>query len=209
VVRWGNRPALSGWRDCRRCAGGRVIAACAVGREHAVGTGEQAIHSENNGLSGADFPGCIVVARKNKDGKMAETINIGSITLRFLRSKHDTGGSLDMFEMDVQPDGRMPVPHYHRDWDEVVYGLAGTLVFTVDGHATAIGPGDSAFVPRGIVHGFANSSGAPATVLSVLTPGVLGPEYFREFAAHVVGGTPDPAVMREIMLRHGLVPVPG
>jgi len=140
---------------------------------------------------------------------MAETINIGPITLRFLLSKHDTGGSLDMFEMDVQAEGRNSVPHYHRDWDEMVYGLAGTLMWTIDGHVTAVGPGDTAFVPRGIVHGFANSSGAAATVLSVLTPGVLGPEYFREFAAHVASGAPDPVVMREIMLRHGLVPVAG
>jgi hypothetical protein len=50
---------------------------------------------------------------------MPETIRLGSIELRFLRDKHDTG-SLDLFEMDVLPEGRMPVAHYHRDWDETV-----------------------------------------------------------------------------------------
>ena len=45
-----------------------------------------------------------------------------------------------------------------------------------------------------------------ATCLSVLTPGVLGPEYFRELAALIAAGPPDEAKMREIMLRHGLVP---
>jgi hypothetical protein len=37
---------------------------------------------------------------------------------------------------------------------------------------------------------------------------VLGPGYFREVAALVAGGAPDPAKMKEVMLRHGLVPAP-
>lgn len=138
---------------------------------------------------------------------MTETIQIGPIVLRFLRSKHDTAGSLDMFEMDVAWEGRMPVPHYHRNWDETVYGLRGTLMFDVDGKPMTLDPGDTLFIPRGTVHGFENRSGTLATCLCVLTPGVLGPEYFREFGAVVAAGKPDPEVLREIMLRHGLVPV--
>jgi quercetin dioxygenase-like cupin family protein len=137
---------------------------------------------------------------------MTETIQIGGLRLEFLRSKHDTGGSLDMFRMFVPPDGLMPVPHYHRDWDETVYGLEGTVTFTLEGVPHAIGPGDTLFIPRGKVHGFDNRSGRDATCLGVLTPGVLGPEYFREIAAAAAIGRPEPAVLREIMLRHGLVP---
>ena len=135
-----------------------------------------------------------------------ESIRIGPLELRFLRSKHDTGGGLDLFEMTVPPSGRMPVAHYHRDWDETVYGLTGTVTFTVGGAPHAVGPGDSLFIQRGVVHGFDNRSGATATCLSVLTPGVLGPEYFRELAALVAAGPPDEAKVREIMFRHGLVP---
>ena len=137
---------------------------------------------------------------------MPESIRIGPLELRFLRSKHDTGGGLDLFEMTVPPSGRMPVAHYHRDWDETVYGLTGTVTFTVGGAPHAVGPGDSLFIRRGVVHGFDNRSGATATCLSVLTPGVLGPEYFRELAALVAAGPPDEAKVREIMFRHGLVP---
>ena len=138
---------------------------------------------------------------------MTEIIQIGPIVLRFLRSKHDTAGSLDMFEMDVAGEGRMPVPHYHRNWDETVYGLRGTVIFHVDGKPMTLDPGDTLFIPRGTVHGFENRSGKLATCLCVLTPGVLGPEYFREFGAVIAAGNPDPEVLREIMLRHGLVPV--
>lgn len=137
---------------------------------------------------------------------MAETIKIGSLLLRFFLDKHETNGSLDLFEMTVPPDGQMPVAHYHRDWDETVYGLEGTITFTVDGSPHPIGPGGTLFIRRGIVHGFDNRSGAPAKCLSALTPGVLGPEYFRELADLIAAGPPDEAKVREIMQRHGLVP---
>jgi quercetin dioxygenase-like cupin family protein len=138
---------------------------------------------------------------------MPETIGMGGLVLEFLHSKDDTGGSLNMFRMIVQPNARMPVPHYHESWDEAVYGLEGTLTFTLDGSDVAVGPGESVFIRRGVVHGFRNDSQAPATALCVLTPGVLGPGYFREMAALIDSGAPDPAAMKEVMLRYGLVPV--
>jgi quercetin dioxygenase-like cupin family protein len=137
---------------------------------------------------------------------MPEIIDFGSFQLRFLRDKHDTAGSLDMFELTLQPEGRMPVPHYHENWEETVYGVTGMVNYLVDGQSHDIGPGDSLFIPRGKIHGFSNRSGAPATCLCILTPGVLGPEYFRELAALLSTGQPDPARAKEIMLRYGLVP---
>lgn len=137
---------------------------------------------------------------------MPEHIQIGGLSLEFLRSKHDTAGSLDLMRMTVPPAGQMPVAHHHRDWDETVYGLEGTITFTVDGAVHAVRPGDALFIKRGVVHGFDNRSGADATCLAALTPGVLGPEYFRELAALVAKGPPDEAVVRGIMLKHGLVP---
>lgn len=139
---------------------------------------------------------------------MSETIRMGGLEVRFLRSKDETAGSLDVFEMTVRPDARMPVPHYHESWDETVYGLAGTTTWRIDGRDVAVTPGQTAFIPRGVVHGFRNDTGEAASCLCVLTPGVLGPAYFREFAALLAGGAPDPARMRETMLRYGLVPVP-
>ena len=49
-------------------------------------------------------------------------------------------------------------------------------------------------------------SGAVAKCLCVLTPGVLGPEYFEELAAEIATGKPNPAVMVGIMKRYGLIP---
>lgn len=139
---------------------------------------------------------------------MAELINVGAMQLRFLRTKDDTRGVLDMFEVMIPPNSRMPVPHYHRDWEETVYGLEGVVTCTVAGKRIEIGPGDDLFIPRGVVHGFVNETQAIAKMLCVLTPGVLGPQFFREMAAAVGTEPPDPARMGEIMERHGLIPAP-
>jgi hypothetical protein len=71
-----------------------------------------------------------------------------------------------------------------------------------------VGPGQSVFVPRGVVHGFRNDTQDAATCLCLLTPGVLGPQYFRDIAALMPGGVPDLGGMKATMLRYGLVPVP-
>ena len=135
-------------------------------------------------------------------------IRVGGLELQFLQSKEGTGGSLDVFEMTLQPGGRMPVPHYHETWDETVYGLSGTTSFTVDGAKVDLRPGDSLFIKRGVVHGFDNGSGAPAKCLCILTPGVLGPKYFQEMAELAAGGSPDLEKMKATMSRYGLIPVP-
>ena len=62
------------------------------------------------------------------------------------------------------------------------------------------------FRPRGVVHGFDNHSGTAAHCLSVLTPEVLGPKYFRGLADLIANGLPDESAVRDIMPRHGLVP---
>lgn len=136
---------------------------------------------------------------------MAEVIRIGGLELEFLQDKQATEGSLDMFRMVVQPKARVPAPHYHESWDETVYGLDGLLMFRIDGRDVPIAPGDTAFIKRGVTHWFTNNSEAPATCLCVLTPGILGPGYFRELAALLAGGPPDPARVAEVMARYGLV----
>lgn len=137
---------------------------------------------------------------------MPEIITIGGLELRFLHSKEETDSSLDVFEMTVQPNARVPVPHHHENWDETVYGLSGALTWKIDGHDIELGQGESAFIRRGVVHSFRNESSEIATCLCILSPGVLGPGYFREMAMLVATGSPDVSAMKATMLRYGLVP---
>ena len=138
---------------------------------------------------------------------MPETIDLGSLKLRFFYSKDDTAGSIDMFEMTLQPNARMPIPHYHESWDETIYGLAGTTTWRVDGRDIDLTSGETVFIKRGIVHGFSNRTAEAATALCTLSPGVLGPQYFKDMASLLGAGAPDPAKMKETMLRYGLIPV--
>jgi quercetin dioxygenase-like cupin family protein len=140
---------------------------------------------------------------------MTELIRIGQLEIRFLRTKDETDGALDMFEFAVPANASVPAAHYHRDYDEAIYGLSGVLTWTLDGERREVGPGETIFIRRGVKHHFTNLRAATAHSLAVLTPGLIGPAYFREMAALMVPGSPpDPARVQEVMLRYGLVPVP-
>ena len=140
---------------------------------------------------------------------MSEIIRVAGLELRFLQSKESVGDSLDLFEMTVPRDVRMPVAHYHDRWDESIYGLSGVSTWRVAGEDILLRPGETVFIRRGIVHGFRNDTGEPARCLCILTPGVIGPAYFREMGALLDAGAPDPAMMKATMLKYGLVPAPG
>lgn len=139
---------------------------------------------------------------------MPEMIDFGSLQLKFLKSKDDTAGGVDVFEMTVQPNGRMPVAHYHDRWDETIYGLTGTTTWRIDGKDIDLAPGDTVFIKRGTVHGFINRTAEAAKCLCFLSPGVLGPQYFKDMASLIKSGAPDPVKMKETMLRYGLIPAP-
>ena len=115
-----------------------------------------------------------------------------------------------MFEFDVAAQAKLPMAHSHDGYEETIYGLEGMLTFTVDGKRTEIGPGDVLCIPRGAVHRFDNLGSARTKMLAILTPGILGPDFFREIAALLAGasGPPDPSSIAKVMRRHGLTPAP-
>ena len=138
----------------------------------------------------------------------SEFIQVGQIGIHFLLEAADTNGALAMFEFIVPVGARMPLPHKHERYDETIYGVEGVLSFTVEGKTVDIAPGESCFVPRGAVHGFNNLKQTDAKALAVITPGLLGPDFFKEAAAIVnAGGPPDIKNLNAIMAKHGLVAV--
>jgi quercetin dioxygenase-like cupin family protein len=137
-----------------------------------------------------------------------ETIKVGQVIIDFLLEAADTNGTAAIFEFTVPVGAKVPVSHYHEHYDETIYGLAGILTFTVEGKAIDIRPGETCFIPRGAVHGFDNLKQVDAKGLAVITPGLLGPIFFKEVAEIVnAGGPPDLQKLRLIMTKHGLVPV--
>jgi quercetin dioxygenase-like cupin family protein len=138
-----------------------------------------------------------------------ETITVGQLGVRFLIEPGDSHGSAAVFECYVPASSRMPAPHSHDAFEETIYGLEGASTWTVDGETIEIGPGEALCVPRGAIHGFENRGSSDAKFLAIATPGVFGPDYFREVGevlAISAGGPPDLAAVAEVMRRHGLTP---
>jgi len=139
-----------------------------------------------------------------------ETIRIGQLEVRILLDGDDSNNGMVMFEFLIPPGAKVPIPHYHKDVDEVLYGLEGITSSVVDGKKIETGPGDRLFIPKGAVHYHDNHTDQPARSLCILTPALIGPAYFREIGELIRPGVPpDPKKATEIMLKHGLVPVAG
>ena len=137
-----------------------------------------------------------------------ETIGIGPLGIRFLLTGEDTNGSVSVFEMTVPAGQKLAAPAHRNDaYEETLYGIEGVLTWTIDGRPIEIGPGQAVCIPRGAVHRFDNFGTVDARQLSIVTPAIMGPAYFRE-AGEVVkaaaGGPLDVAKMVAIFRRHGM-----
>ena len=142
---------------------------------------------------------------------VGEEIRTGQVTIRFLVEGEEARGSVAVFEFDVPAGAKVPVAHSHDAYEETIYGLEGVLIWTIEGTPTEVGRGEALHIPRGVVHRFDNPHGADAKALAIVTPGVLGPDYFREVAAVVeaaAGGPPDLGAIASVMQRHGITAAP-
>ena len=140
----------------------------------------------------------------------SEEIRVGEMTIRFLLEGGQSDGSAAVFEFDVPAGSRIAAPHSHDGYEETIYGLEGALVWTIEGEPHEVGSGEVVCIPRGAVHQFANAGDVDAKALAIVTPGILGPDYFREVAAildSAGAGPPDLAALAHVMRRHGLTPV--
>lgn len=141
-----------------------------------------------------------------------ETIQAGRTGIRYLVTGEDSSGSVALFEITIPAGTGLPAPpHSHDGYEETIYGVEGVLTWTVDGTPFDVQPGQALCIPRGAVHAFMNNGVSDARALCVISPGILGPAYFREMGAVVAaagGGPPDRTKAGEVMRRHGLTPAP-
>jgi quercetin dioxygenase-like cupin family protein len=136
-----------------------------------------------------------------------EEIRVGGMAIRFLVEGEQSGGSVAVFEFDVPAGWSIAAAHSHDGYEETIYGLEGVLTWTLEGTSIDVGPGQVLCIPRGAVHQFDNPHETDAKALAIVTPGILGPGYFREVAAILdaaTDGPPDFVALGEVMRRHGL-----
>ena len=68
--------------------------------------------------------------------------------------------------------------HYHPNQEEVIYVLEGELEQWIEDRKMIMHPGDSAFIPAGVVHASFNSSDKDVKILAILSPS-RGPEGYE------------------------------
>ncbi len=60
--------------------------------------------------------------------------------------------------------------HYHADQEELIYVVSGTVEHWIEREKRILGPGDSVFMPPGIVHATFNNGAGDAKVVAILGP---------------------------------------
>lgn len=95
-------------------------------------------------------------------------------TSRWLSNPPDTGAKqLTVIDVNFDP-GKGHNFHKHPDQEEVVLVIAGKVEQWVDRENRILGPGDSAFIPAGVVHASFNAGDQPAKIVAILGP-CVGP----------------------------------
>jgi len=60
--------------------------------------------------------------------------------------------------------------HRHPNMEEILYVLSGTAEQWIERERHAMGPGDSLYLPAGIIHGTYNSGNEVLDFLAILSP---------------------------------------
>ena len=90
--------------------------------------------------------------------------------LRWLSNPPSTGaGQLTVIDVTLAP-GKGHDFHKHPDQEEVIYVAAGKVEQWVDREKRVLGPGDSAFIPAGVVHASFNVGEGEAKIAAILGP---------------------------------------
>jgi hypothetical protein len=141
---------------------------------------------------------------------MHNTIKVGDLSVTFIKSRHETQGAFDLYELTIPPNARSFIPHFHRDYDETVMGINGITHWILDGQRRELGPSEQLYIPRGMTNCVLNLHQSPARIQCLLIPGVIGPEYFRELAALERTGSfgfPRREEVHAVMARYGIIAV--
>jgi len=97
----------------------------------------------------------------------------------FIATGESTDGRFGLYRWDMGAGTAGARPHFHRTISESFFVLSGAIELFNGTDWLESGPGDFAHVREGGVHGFRNTSGEPASLLILFTPGAPREAYFR------------------------------
>lgn len=120
-------------------------------------------------------------------------------------SAKDTGGSLCIYDTVRYSKGG-PALHLHHQQDEWFYVMKGEFLVKCGDDSFTLGPGDSAFAPRGIAHAFANLTDGEARMLVAFQPAGTMEEFFLQMS-RIARGIPNQeqeAQIKTLWAAHGM-----
>ena len=89
--------------------------------------------------------------------------------------------------------------HYHPAREEIIYILEGVAEQWVDREKRTLKAGDSAFIPKGIVHAIHNTSKKPMSFLAILSPArAKGPFLIDCYNEDPWRSLREPCVLRDV-----------
>ncbi len=121
------------------------------------------------------------------DERPARSVLFQGALVTFHADSTDTSGRFALVEVQSGP-GCEPPPHIHRNEDELFYVLEGTLKVLRGNQELTLGPGESGFLPRDVIHTFKITS-SQARFLVYITPGGFE-SYFRDLGQALDGCGP-------------------
>lgn len=134
-------------------------------------------------VSEMPVPGVRIVRKRNYPTRPAWYLSSNLYTT--LAGGRETNNTFNAFDFQVTVGGG-PLPHTHRNEWETFFILEGSVNFTIGVEdnppynflTSPVSAGTVVYGPQGPVHGFVNSTGAPARVFSFALPGGLD-EFFH------------------------------
>jgi quercetin dioxygenase-like cupin family protein len=115
-------------------------------------------------MGGSEMAGKFVIAKETKP----EVLDWGRLS--WLSNPPSTGArQLTVIDVTLSP-GKGHDFHKHPDQEEVIYAVAGKVEQWIDKEKRILAPGDSAFIPAGVVHASFNVGESEAKVVAILGP---------------------------------------
>jgi mannose-6-phosphate isomerase-like protein (cupin superfamily) len=128
-----------------------------------------------------------------RDGdRYAAHRDVGIGTLSFKVTTADSNGAFLVAEIAHRAKGGPP-RHLHRDQDEWFHVIEGEYIVEIGDERYRLGPGDSAFGPRGLPHCWVNVGEGPGRIAFVFTPAGQAEAFFLEITKTNAMAPTDPA----------------
>lgn len=122
------------------------------------------------------------------DNEQGQTLSVLGDPYRILISGKQTNGNYAVIDMLIQPGGG-PVPHAHKDIQEMFYVVEGEVEFKMEGGKYKAKKGSLINIPlAGKVHCFKNTSDSIAHLLCTVVPAGLD-DFFKEIGEPIEAGT--------------------